>query len=99
MADADNADRQYDVQFGLLGKIYAQEHSTQNIVLDMEKNEEDRTYQAQVRLKHGYFLSTMLNMRSIEHVCCDLCMVIVSMFLFFAAMNILVAKDKIEPYW
>ena len=44
MADADNADRQYDVQFGLLGKIYAQEHSSQNIVLDIEKNKEDRTY-------------------------------------------------------
>ena len=40
MADADNADRQYDVQFGLLSKVYAHEQSSQFIHLDMEKNQE-----------------------------------------------------------
>ena len=40
MADADNADRQYDVQFGLLSKVYAQDQSSQFIHLDMEKNQE-----------------------------------------------------------
>ena len=58
-------------------------------------------WQRNLRSLYGktWLMRTMLNMRSIEHVSCDFCLVIAIMFLFFAAMNILVMKGKIEPYW
>ena len=56
-------------------------------------------YGFKVLMHHGYFLATMVNMSSVEHFCCDVCLLLSSLVLFLAGLNALVAKDKISPYW
>ena len=55
-------------------------------------------YEPKVRMYHSYFLATILNFRSLGHIICDACLIILSLILFFGGMSALAEKNIIGDY-
>ena len=57
-----------------------------------------KALEPKIRLQHDYFLATMLNFRSTAHFVFDTVMLILSIILFLASLDILVSKKQMENY-
>ena len=104
-----DSELQFDSNFGLLQYVYLPSAQESNPIAAFAggsggSGEADtgmsvgKPYEAKVRLQHSYFLATMLNMRSLGHFVFDITCLMLSITLFFGAMNILVSKGQIANF-
>ena len=112
LIEGDSADRHFDSHFGLLQHVYMPtSDSKDNMPIsysvsggsggmgdDEVQVKNIEKYEPRVRMYHSYFLATLLNFRSMGHIVCDFCLVILTMIFFFGGMSALVNKNVIEDY-